>query len=67
MSKWIIAIIVFFIGSFIMTIAGQATGTVHGGPIATIVLAATFGAIYALFKKDNKNDKDDNNSSILQK
>lgn len=66
MSKWIIAALIIFGGTLLMSIAGAATGTQRGGGLfVSIVLAAVSGALYALFHKND--NKDDNNDSTLQK
>ena len=68
-SSKIVLTIVIVIVAFILfsVIVGVRTDSGHKTPgiFALILLAATYGSLRALWKKD-KGGKDNNNSSILQ-
>ena len=64
----IVAIVIFFIVFGLINAGRQSQGFHTPGILGVVAMCVLIAALRAVWKKDNKDDKDkDNDSSILQK
>lgn len=64
----IVAVVVFLLLFVIVAMSRESSGHSASGILGLILFAGLIGALKALWKKDKNDDnKNDNNTSILQK